>query len=531
MPSLTHASISVKLFGAVLVLTLIAAVAVTITLTAGPTQAQNATNTYDDPQPCGPGAATAFQPEPHEVTIGHFALFDAYWQWTNSENLDNTGILRTNTCPPLVSETENDEGETVTTLTASGIDIDEAIFHVKDNHKATVVAGDPDDSNLSHLSLIQFPDLKSYADVGDQVWWLRLDDPGLIGDQTSDLIFGFSTKRFDSQYWHADDGDPPFRFKFEIQRNPGIDPAEHPHLMAYRVHQRNTAAARLIWDSSRTDTTDMVMEAGQIENLHWIFTKPGTYEISVHLQGWVRKARPAGAGRDWRPISSNTTETSEVKRYVIQVGTPLTEVEPPRFGVSRSVAENSAAGTNVGDPILIFSESSDLEYSLSGDGHENFAVAATTDADPYSVQIQVAEGASLDYETESTYDLTLGVSNKVDHENNPDPAIDHTLAVRITLEDVPTSAVIQVDNLNPVVGEAVTFTATVTDFGEGNSVSYHFTYNRGSHTGSNTLRIQRGDQGTETVHLYATYLPPGGDPETDTQRVDAAPVTVTWRSQ
>ena len=530
MYTLTHASTSLKLFGAILALVIIATIAVAVTLTAGPTQAQNATNTYDDPQPCGPGAAKAFQPEPHEVTTGHFALFDAYWQWTSSDNLDNTGVLRTNTCPPRLSQSENDEGETVTTLTASGIDIDEAIIHVKDKHKATVVAGDADDTNLSHLSLIKFPDVKNYAEVGDHVWWLRLDDPDFSGDQSSDLGLGFSTKRFDSQYWHADDGYPPLRFKFELVRNPGIEPDEHPHFLAYRVHQPNVPGSRLVWDSDAADTKDMMMEAGQLESLHWVFTKPGTYEISVHLQGWVRQKRPAGAGKDWLPISSKETETSEVKRYVIQVGSALAEVEPPRFGVSRSVAENSAAGTDVGDPVLVFSEASDLEYSLSGDGHQNFTASATAAEDPYSVQIQVAEDASLDYETESTYDLILEVSNKIDHESNPDPAIDHTLAVRITLEDVPTSAVIQADKPNPVAGETVTFTTTVTDFGDGNSLNYHFTDSRGAHTGSNTLSIQRDQPGTETVDLYVTYLPPGGDPQTDTQRIDAEPVTVTWRS-
>jgi len=521
MSTITNASIPLKLFGAV--------------LAAGPTQAQNATNTYDDPQPCGPGAGTAFQPEPHEVTTGHFALFDAYWQWTSSDNLDNTGVLRTNTCPPkLVKTTKTDDfgnSKTVTTLKPSGLDIDEAIFHVKDKHKATVVAGDADDTNLSHLSLVKFPDVKKYASVGDQVWWLRLDDPDFSEDLSSDLGLGFSTKRFDSQYWHADDGYPPFRFKFKLQRNPGIDPDEHPHLLTYRVHQQYVPGSRLVWDSNAADTSPLMLEAGELESLHWVFTKPGTYEISVQLQGWVRQKRPAGAGKDWLPISTKKTETSEVKRYVIQVGDALAEVEPPRFGVSRSVAENSAAGTDVGDPVLVFSEASDLEYSLSGDGHENFAVAATTDQDPYSVQIQVAEGASLDYETESTYDLILEVSNKIDHESNPDPAIDHTLAVRITLEDVPTGAVIQADNLNPVAGDTVTFTAAVTDFGDGNSVNYHFTDSRGTHTGSNTLSIQRDQPGTETVDLYVTYLPPGGDPQTDTQRIDADPVTVTWHSQ
>lgn len=69
----------------------------------GGVQAQSPGNAYDDPQPCGPGADTAFQPEPHEITSGHFALFDAYWRFPDADpdhRVEDTNYLHTNLCPP-----------------------------------------------------------------------------------------------------------------------------------------------------------------------------------------------------------------------------------------------------------------------------------------------------------------------------------------------------------------------------------------------------------------------------------------------
>ena len=106
-------------------------------------------NTYPDPQPCGPGAGTAFMEEPHEIQTGHYALFDAYWRIPPSTGGEGTstgggetsgststdgllgsgtagqggsgpdtttagvGVLHTNLCPPEVMQT-------TTTVTVEG---------------------------------------------------------------------------------------------------------------------------------------------------------------------------------------------------------------------------------------------------------------------------------------------------------------------------------------------------------------------------------------------------------------------------
>ncbi|MDE2940428.1 MAG: cadherin repeat domain-containing protein [Chloroflexota bacterium] len=481
MNVVTNASIPLRLFGAVLALTLIAAIAVAVTLTAGPTQAQNADNTYTNPQPCGPAAETAFQPEPHEITTGHFALFDAYWEWLPPEPAQlpgqdpqdpvNVGLLHTNTCPPKVTETtETDrDGNTTTTtsLVASGIDIDEAIFHVENDRKVTVAEGDPDDTNASHLSLFQYPEVDDYANVGDQVWWLRLDDPDLDGNQKSDLTLGFSTERFDEKYWTG------VRYEFRLERNPGIDPADHPHLLAYRARLLNLPGSDLIWDSNEPHVKALEMQPGQLEDLQWIFTKPGTYEIWVRLLGYVRQTKPQGGGDDWEPISGNLTETSEVKRYVIHVGDELTVNSPPAFLMERSVVENTA-GAAAGAAIPVHDPDGDpLSYRLSGADSELFALSGSKDSkgrftEPPTI---VAAADALDYEARPLHYVTLHVSDGKGITNYDDTEIDNAVRVKINVTDKDETDVgTNNDGLRLVssatrlkVGEAVNIRAAIGD--------------------------------------------------------------------
>ena len=474
MEAIANAPNRFKRYAAGLALSALAVTMLAVAVASGPAQAQSpdetptptatpVVNTYPKPQPCGPGAGTASMAEPHEITEGHFALFDAYWRVTargTGADEPDSGWLHTNLCPPKVTETTRTvrgQTTTTTTYTASMIDIDKAIFHVLDSDEATVVAAASEEPSGVEIITSDYENLDRYASSGSRVWWLRLDDPDTEEDETSDLSLGFSTRFLSSQQWERADGQAPLRYAFELERNPGIAPEAHPHFLAYTADPGGSDKPILVWDSAAVHTQPMAMTPGQFENLQWVFTKPGTYEISVHLIGFVKhQETPWPAG--WRPISGNSTETSEVKTYTIQVGSRLNEVEPPRFGVIRSVGENAGGGTSVGEPIHVFAEEGgNLTYSLSGDEADKFALVSLSDPD--RVQIAVVAGADLDYETKPTYNLTLGVSNNIDHEGNPDPRVDHTLGVQINLTDVTTPSYrLVVKNRNPLVGETVTFT-------------------------------------------------------------------------
>ena len=67
---------------------------------------------------------------------------------------------------------------------------------------------------------------------------------------------------------------------------------------------------------------------------------------------------------------------------------------------ARSVAENSLAGANVGDPVAA-TDTDTLVYSLGGDDFSLFSLDSGTG------QISVASGTDLDYETTTSYSVTV----------------------------------------------------------------------------------------------------------------------------
>ena len=112
--------------------------------------------------------------------------------------------------------------------------------------------------------------------------------------------------------------------------------------------------------------------------------------------------------------------------------------EPPEFGssaVELEIDENTATNTNIGDPIAASDPESDgLTYSLAG------VDAASFDVGPLTGQIKT-EGL-LDHESPSdvggdnVYELTLEVTDGRDADGNADTAVDHTIALIITVTDV-----------------------------------------------------------------------------------------------
>ena len=88
----------------------------------------------------------------------------------------------------------------------------------------------------------------------------------------------------------------------------------------------------------------------------------------------------------------------------------------------------------MGNPIGVIDPNGgqSLAYVLEGAGADNFAVAKVSDG----VQIEVAADADLDYEATASYDLTLTVSDGVDHDGNADPSVDDSIKLRINITNM-----------------------------------------------------------------------------------------------
>ena len=110
---------------------------------------------------------------------------------------------------------------------------------------------------------------------------------------------------------------------------------------------------------------------------------------------------------------------------------------PPVFTegatTTRTVAENTASGTNIGNPVAATDADNDtLNYSLSGTDANSFSIV------PETGQLQTF--AALDYETQTTYTVTITVSDG----NHGDDMI----TVTINVTDVSDYAPVFTDGTN-----------------------------------------------------------------------------------
>ena len=127
---------------------------------------------------------------------------------------------------------------------------------------------------------------------------------------------------------------------------------------------------------------------------------------------------------------------------------------------TRSVAENSAGGTAVGDPITATDrDDDDLVYSLASGDTELFDINKSTG------QLSVAEGASLDFESKGTYSVTVRVKDdggKLDNIN-----------VSISVTDVDEAGMIELPAEAPELGSELT-AALMDPDGDVTSISWQW---------------------------------------------------------
>ncbi len=105
--------------------------------------------------------------------------------------------------------------------------------------------------------------------------------------------------------------------------------------------------------------------------------------------------------------------------------------EFPDQTATRSIAENSAAGTNVGAAVTANdTENHTLYYSLNGTDKDEFDIGLNTG------QITVKTDKVPNYEAKTSYSLTVEVSDRKDTDDNADTKIDDTITVTINVTDV-----------------------------------------------------------------------------------------------
>ena len=129
-------------------------------------------------------------------------------------------------------------------------------------------------------------------------------------------------------------------------------------------------------------------------------------------------------GQSYTLVANKLASGSWKIEEIADSAAPKTTNTAPTFtdGVSttRSVAENTAAGVHIGTPVAATDADNDtLTYTLGGTDTASFIIDVTTG--------QLKTKAALDYETKSTYTVTITAS---------DGSLTDTIAVTINVTDV-----------------------------------------------------------------------------------------------
>ena len=96
---------------------------------------------------------------------------------------------------------------------------------------------------------------------------------------------------------------------------------------------------------------------------------------------------------------------------------------------ARRVAENTAANTSIGAAVAAGDLDRDaLTYTLGGADASSFQIVSSSG--------QLRTSGALDFESKSSYSVTVSVSDGKDPDDNPDSVVDDTVAVTVDVDDV-----------------------------------------------------------------------------------------------
>ena len=137
--------------------------------------------------------------------------------------------------------------------------------------------------------------------------------------------------------------------------------------------------------------------------------------------------------------------------------------EPPAFPTTetgaRRVAEGTPSAADIGPPVAAVDPDpgDGLTYTLGGDDAGLFDLTPGTG--------QLLTKAALDYESRSTYSVTVAVHDGKDLSGQPSTAIDDSIGVSITLTNEDDAGTLTLSSRQPQVGAALTATIRDSDGG------------------------------------------------------------------
>ena len=118
---------------------------------------------------------------------------------------------------------------------------------------------------------------------------------------------------------------------------------------------------------------------------------------------------------------------------------------PPTENGMRSVDENTAAEMDIGMPVAAADPDNDpLTYALGGTDADSFDIVASSG--------QLRTKASLNYEAQSSYSVTVSVHDGKDAQGDPRTAVDATITVTVAVGNVDEDGTVTVSTAQPRAG-------------------------------------------------------------------------------
>ena len=201
-------------------------------------------------------------------------------------------------------------------------------------------------------------------------------------------------------------------------------------LVTFSEHLESASpAAFQVYDGSADDVRPDVERVRIVEHVATLMlNRPIRYNDSLTLG--IGQGAAWDLANNWNPLALNNPIVNNV---------PINTNAVPSFGVAsatREVAENSDAGTDVGDPVTATdADGHTLTYTLEGTDAASFQIVSA------SGQIQTKAGVTYDFETKSRYSVIV----KADDNNGGTDTINVTINLTDVNEATPT-----IDTVTPV---------------------------------------------------------------------------------
>ena len=194
-----------------------------------------------------------------------------------------------------------------------------------------------------------------------------------------------------------------------------------------------------------TDATFSVLDNGSVQwNIPGLPAWLNNIINQTSIDGPLSVTTTAN-GKNYHFVAKKLTSGSwEIEEIGESAETPGTANTAPVFtdgaSTTRTIAENTATGVNIGTPVAATDAQNDtLTYTLSGTDAASFGISSSTG--------QLQTRATLDYETKRTYAVTITVS---------DGSLTDTITVTINVTDV-------VENTAPTFTDGASTTRTIAE--------------------------------------------------------------------